>query len=538
MSQLGSVTWDYIIIGAGSAGCTLANRLSVSGEKKVLIIEAGGSDANLAVSVPAGVGLFSKMAKKMDWSYSSEPDPTRNGATEAWPRGRVIGGSSSVNGTVYVRGSATDFDRWESMGNYGWGANHVLPIFKAIESSDQPGELRGHTGDLKIRTVKLCHPSTEAFLFACEQQGMVRNPDYNGKKQEGISYVQLNQKGRFRCSAADAFLKPAMRRANTKLLKNTLVHKVLIENKRAVGVRVEVDGKRQDIAGKNIISCAGAINSPQLLMLSGIGDAHDLEKYGIPLIVDRSSVGSNLIEHQQISLIYQMKEPTYSPTEGIFHKVGLLYRYLFQGQGPLSNICEGMGFFRSSTDQTSPDLQVCFSPWCTDETGADGWFDNSRTKFLHRGVWIPINNSYPLSSGKIRLASQDPKVSPLIECHFFEKQEDIETLIKGVKVIRKVMSSPAIKDMVAREVFPGKDVISDQEMADYIRNNAGINAHPAGTCRMGVDDAAVVTPDLKVRGIDNLWVADASIMPDHISGNINAACMMIGEKLGRELSKL
>ena len=528
-------SWDYIIVGAGSSGCTLANRLTESGKNKVLIVEAGGSDKHLAVSVPAGVGIFSKQAAKMDWHYTSKPDPTRNGVAEVWPRGKVIGGSSSVNGTVYVRGNSDDFDRWEKMGNYGWSAKDVLPAFKAIESSDQTGQLRGKDGFLKVRTVKSCHPTTDAFVAACENNGIARNSDYNGEIQEGVSYVQLNQDGRFRCSAADAFLKPTLRRPNAKILKNALVHKILIKDGKAVGVRIEQKNRIQDLSATRIIICAGAINSPQLLMLSGIGDKSELAQHGIPIVVDRSSVGKNLIEHQQISLVYQMKSPTFSPTEGPLHQLGLLFRYIFIGQGPLSNICEAISFFKSSSSKNKPDLQVCFSPWCADVSGS--WFDSGKTRFIHRGVWVPLNNSYPLSSGKISLADNNPKTHPVIACQFFEREEDIETLLNGIKKVRKIMMASPMAELVDTEIKPGKEVNSDQSIRKYIRNNASINAHPAGTCRMGVDESAVVTPDLKVRGVDNLWVADASIMPDHISGNINAACMMIGEKLGRELIK-
>ena len=529
--------WDYIVVGAGSAGCAVVNRLSESGKNRVLVVEAGGSDKSLAIKVPAGLGVYRKAMADLDWNYHSEPDPTRNGKSEAWVRGRVVGGGSSVNGMLYVRGAAYDYDRWAAMGNKGWSAEEVLPLFKAMESSDQDWGGRGKKGPLQVRTVNSCHPVTESFLAACRTTGIPYNADYNGEIQDGAAYAQCNQSKWFRCSAADAFLKPALRRQNVTLITHAVVHKILIEKGCAKGIRFEHKGRILEKSARNVVVCAGAINSPKLLMLSGIGDPAELSKHGIPVVVDRPAVGKNLIEHPEIYITYKMKVPTNSPTEGVLQKAGFLMRYLFKGEGPLSNLWEAVVFLRSSIEEPVPDIQLVFTPWSEDyKTGSIEKVDaTEKIKFCHRGVSFILNKSRPLSSGEVRLASADPKENPLIECRFFSHEDDIRTLVDGVKTLRGIMTSSPIAEKVDYEVSPGQNIANDDALASYVRENALINAHPIGTCRMGIDNEAVVTPELKVRGVENLWIGDASIMPDHISGNINAACMMIGEKLGRTL---
>jgi len=525
------VNWDYIVIGAGSAGCALAYELANSGQNAtVLVVEAGGSDRSPFIRFPAGQ---IRAIGRHDWGYRSQPDSSRNGTTERWFRGRVLGGSSSINGTMYVRGSAEDFNRWAAQCGQaaGWSANEVMPIYRELESSDQPGPHRGRTGPLHVRTVRRPHAMTEAFIAATCACGYPFNEDYNGEVQEGVAYAQLSQRNGLRCSAADAFLKPLLGKKNIKLLLNATAHKITFSNSRAVGIAFLHNRKMRSETAREIVVCAGAIDSPKLLMMSGVGDSEELRRHNIDVVVDLPGVGRNLKEHPLLKLTYRTTIPTYNFTEGLLQKLGVAAEFLKHREGPISNLFEGAAFLKSSLSEPGPDIQLHFLP-IGYLTTSDGTIEFAP----YPSVTVILNKSYPKSSGRIRLAGNDPDDPPLIECRLLDDESDVETLVQGVEAIRRIMKTEPIAHLIDAEMAPGPDMESIPALRDYVRSHTEIAFHPAGTCRMGTGGDAVVGPNLRVHGTDHLWVADASIMPDLISGNTNAACMMIGAKLGRQLA--
>lgn len=522
--------WDYIIIGAGSAGCALAHELGADGRARVLILEAGGSDRSLYVSVPA----FQVQAiRRHDWGYVSQPDPTRNSRTESWERGRVLGGSSSVNGMMYVRGARADFERWERLGNGGWGYADVLPVYRDMERSDQPGELRGKTGPLPVRTATDVHRLTEAFVQSVVAYGCRFNPDYNGASQEGVAYAQLTQHRGLRCNAAKAFLKPLLARGNVKVALRSSVENIQVENGRANGVVFVQDGSRQAEAARHVILCAGAINSPKLLMLSGIGEPEELQRVGIPIRVRSPGVGKNLCDHPVLKMTYRTRIPSNNLTEGLAQRLRIFHQYVTRRSGPIANLFEATAFLKTADEITEPDVQLHFLALGYGQTTGG----TNRT-LNYPSVTVLLNKSHPISRGRVRLASAAPHDHPLIECRLLDDEADLQTLVRGVGVVRAIMQAQPMANLVERESAPGHEVRGEEPLRTYIRNNTQIAYHPAGTCRMGIDANAVVSPQLRVNGVDNLWVADASVMPDLISGNTNGVCMMIGMKLGRYLSGL
>jgi choline dehydrogenase len=531
--------WDYIVVGAGSAGCVLAGRLSEDGSRRVLVLEAGPRET--ALMKPFGLSYYFDMSR-FEWGFWSQPDPTRNMRTDHWRRGRVVGGSGSVNGMNYVRGTRADYDRWAAMGNAGWSADDVMPLFQALErcaagSYESPPDynIRGASGPLWVREVQRCHPLTDAFLQAAQAAGFTRTSDYNGAQQEGVGYGQFNQRRGLRWSSVDAFLKPALRRKNLQLITDALVHKVLINDGRATGVRFECEGVMREARAGKVIVCAGTINTPQILMLSGIGDSKALQPHGIDVVVDRPSVGRNMMEHPLIRPTFRVKQPSYSPTEGIWQKAGFLAKFLLTGQGPIATITEAQAFLRTSPAEPAPDVQMHFS--LAGAVYSDDTFYKSLKVLPYPSISIFINKSYPLSRGQVRLASADPKAAPLIEPNLLGDERDVQTLVRGIGILRRIVAAPPLAGMVREEVEPGKQATSHDALVDYVKGRTGLAYHAAGTCRMGIDEDAVVTPELNVRGVEKLWIADASVMPHLVSGNVNAACMMIGEKLARQLGR-
>jgi choline dehydrogenase len=525
------VTWDYIIVGAGSAGCALASELAKNGkDKTVLILEAGGTDRSPFIKFPAGQ---IRAVGKYDWGYRSQPDPSRNGVAEGWLRGRVLGGSSSINGMLYARGESADYDRWDAICGHagGWSAQDVLPLFREMERSDQAGPLRGRAGPLSVRTVKSPHPLTTAFVGAACSSGYSLNDDYNGKVQEGVAYAQLSQRGGLRCSAADAFLKPILSRSNVKLLLNARVEKIKVTHGHADAVCYSSNGRPCREEAREIILCAGAIASPQLLMLSGVGDPEELHRHNIAVAVDLKGVGRNLSEHPLLRLTYRTNIPTYNLTQGPLQKLAILAKFVATREGPIANLFESVAFLKSSPSEQQTDIQLHFLALGY-LARPDGMIELARFP----SVTVLANKSHPKSRGRIRLASANPTESPLIECRLLEDDADVDTLVQGIQTVRKIMKAEPIAALISEEVAPGSNIQSVAALQEYIRGHTTIAAHPAGTCRMGADAGAVVDANLRVHGIENLWVADASIMPDLIGGNTNAACMMIGMKLGKWLN--
>jgi len=527
--------FDHVIVGAGSAGCVLANRLSASGLNRVLLLEAGPC----AIAAMKSVAADSYMnLSRFDWGYQSQPDPTRGGLTEPWPRGRVVGGTSSINGMNWVRGARADYDRWAALGNSGWAAEDIMPVFQSMERYTDgvrvsPGpDTRGRCGPLDVREVRNAHPLTRAFIAAARSAGYPANPDYNSDQQEGVGYAQLNQYRGLRRSAADAFLRKTLRRNNFRLLTEALVKKLLIVNRRVIGVQYDCDGSVHEVRAGHVTLCAGAINSPKILLLSGIGKAEALRKLGIEVVLDRAAVGENLSEHPLVRLIYRAKAPTYNPTEGLGQKARFLAKFLVTGQGPLASIVEAQAFLKTTPQLNAPDVQMHFLPigYCSSA--------GKRVVVLpYPSCAILVNKNHPASRGRVSLASGDPKVPPLIHPNLLADERDVETLVSGIKAARRIMAATPIVDMIEEEVEPGGQHSAPDALSEYVRSHTGLAYHPAGTCRMGIDEDAVVRPDLRVRSIENLWIADASVMPDLISGNINAACMMIGWKAADIISQ-
>jgi choline dehydrogenase len=531
--------WDYIVVGAGSAGSIVAARLSDDPAKRVLVLEAGPKDS---VGLKAfGLGYYFDQSR-FEWGYWSQPDPSRNMRSDHWRRGKVVGGTGSINGMNYVRGTRADYDRWAAMGNPGWSADDVMPIFADLErcvpgyeTAPDPA-IRGMTGPIPIREVHHCHPLTEAFLESAQAVGLPRTADYNGVRQEGVGRGQFNQWRGFRRTSADMLLKPALKRGNIRLLTGAHVHRLEIENRRVTGVRFEHKGTLKSARADRVVLCAGTINTPQIMMLSGVGSAAALRYLGIEVVLDRNRVGRNLMEHPLIRTAFRSTMPTYNPSEGFLQKLGFLAGFLRHGRGPIATPAEGQAFLRTTANQAEPDVQMHFAPLAAIFSGDISASNRSVNILPYPSFSVHINKSYPESRGQISLKSADPKVAPRIDPNLMGDPRDVETLVAALRLLRRIVAAEPLLGMIKEHIEPRPEIVSDADLAKYVRNNASLAYHPAGTCSMGPDDQDVVSPDLKVRGLENLWIADASVMPKLVSGNINAAAMMIGEKLGRQLT--
>jgi choline dehydrogenase-like flavoprotein len=519
-------SFDYIVVGAGSAGCVLANRLTASGRHRVLLLEAGGHDRHIWIHIPLGYGkLFSD--PKVNWLYASEPEAELDNRQIIQPRGKVLGGSSSINGLLYIRGQPADFDHWRQLGNSGWSFEDVLPHFRRAEDQ-QRGEdaLHGVGGPLAVSDVCEPHPLCEAFIAAAQQAGFPRNDDFNGPTQEGAGYFQLTARHGRRCSTAVGYLRQARRRPNLAVVSNALASRILFSGRRAVGVEYRCGGAtRIAHANAEVIVAGGAFNSPQLLQLSGLGPAALLKSFGINVVADMPGVGAELQDHLQIRMQYRCTEPI-TMNDVIHswrHRAGAGLRYALFRKGLLA-IGAGYagGFFRTGPLAATPDVQVHFIIFSADTAGAA----------LHSfpGFIASVCQLRPESRGFVRIKSADPTEPPAIQPRYLSSPADRDTLVAGMKLLRRIMRQPAMRRYIAEERAPDSRCTSDADLLAFARETATTVFHPASTCRMGSDPTAVVDERLRVHGIERLRVVDGSIMPTVVSGNTNAAIVMIAEK--------
>jgi len=501
--------FDYIVIGAGTAGCALASRLTENPETAVLLIEAGPAGRKREIHIPAA---FPKLFKtEVDWNFTTEPQEFLNGRSLYWPRGKMLGGTGSMNAMIYVRGRAADFDRWRDLGNAGWGYDDVLPLFQEAE-----------TRHLSLGGLKSINPLSQAFVDACGQVGIPANSDFNGPSQSGAGFYSLMQANGRRWSTADAYLRPALRRGNLTVWTDVRATRVLIENGRAAGVEYTQDASGGQVrAAREVILCAGAVGSPQLLMLSGIGPLQDLDTLGIPVVVDLGGVGENLQDHLSVSVPYACTKPV--SLAGAF-TFGNRLKYTCGRSGPLtSNLAEAGAFVKSRPDLSECDLQLLFSP----VPGVDHGF----TATGGHGFSLRAALLTPASRGRIALRSANPTDPPAIFPRYLADPSDLPPLMEGLKLARRIVHAAAF------DAYRGEPIFPQDDPEPYIRAHAGTLYHPVGTCKMGEDEGSVVNAKLQVYGVTGLRVVDASVMPVIVGGNPNAATIMIAEKAARMIKE-
>ncbi|MBT5575183.1 MAG: choline dehydrogenase [Alphaproteobacteria bacterium] len=517
---------DFIIVGGGSAGCVLANRMTESTSHRVVLLEAGPTDLNPWIHVPIGYGKNFRNPK-INWMLQTSPGDVWVKKSVPTPRGKVIGGSSSINGMVYMRGNPDDYNHWQQLGNKGWGFDDVLPYFKKSQNQKRGEDFyHGKGGPLWVSDAAEPHPIAEAYIKAGIESGYQFNPDFNGKNQEGFGHIQWTTKNGRRSSAATAYLNPAKKRKNLSVIPNAQVHKIIFNGNRAIGVDYEIAGRRHSIyANKEILLSAGAIHSPQILQLSGIGSAPELKQLGISVIADLPGVGENLQDHVNAPLLYKSRLPLTANNlyHNPFQKLKEGVKYILSRKGMLAmGACYAGGYLTIQPEAANPDIQALLLLFSTEDLGGiPHTFD---------GITINVALMRPESRGYVKATDANILTPPIIQPNYLEAKKDRDTLVGGMHEIRRIMRKPALKDIVAEEYSPTADLISDEDCVDFICQRARTSYHPVGTCKMGQDKMAVVDDKLRVINIFGLRVVDASIMPTITTGNTNAPTIMIAEK--------
>jgi len=521
------VEFDFIIVGAGSAGCVLANRLTADGRYTVAVVEAGGRDLSPWIHIP--VGYFKTMGNpNTDWCYKTEPDPGLNGRSINWPRGKVLGGSSSINGLLYVRGQPQDFDGWRQLGNAGWAWADVLPYFKRSERWPlNNSEFRGADGPLSVSPNNISRKVIDDWVEAAVNEGYKRNPDYNGADQEGVGYFQQTARNGRRCSSAVAYLNPAKSRHNLEIFVKCPARRLVLDGKRVTGVVVMKDGHETTMnARREVILSAGALASPQLMMVSGIGPAQKLAPHGITVTHELKGVGENLQDHLQARPVYKCNVPTINTEIGsIFKQAMIAFQYALTRRGPMAMAASlGTAFLKTRPDLETPDIQFHVQPFSADKV--------SEGPHSFSAFTASVLQMRPESAGHLELKSADMADHPAIHPNYLATKTDCDTLVEGIRIARRISRQSPVRDLITAEYAPGGS-IDDADydgLLSWARNTSTTIYHPTGTCKMGTDPMAVVDERLRVRGLENLRVADASIMPIITSGNTNAPTIMIGEK--------
>lgn len=534
MTEQADFVADHIIVGGGSAGSALAYRLATNRPSEtVLLLEAGGRDVSPFIHVPAAI-IKAIGNPHLDWMNMAAPDPTRNGRVDLWPAGRVLGGSSSINGMLFVRGQANDFNRWAEKGCDGWSYQDLLPVLMRLErTAIGSDDLRGRDGPLNIDRLRTTHPLAHTFIEAAQEAGLPFNDDYNGAAQYGVSYSQVTQSRGWRYHAARAYLWPGKKPKNLRVVTDATATGLTFEGNRCTGVRFN-RGRTGELAVANsgITLSAGTMATPKLLMLSGIGPTETLQRHGIDVRKDAPEVGANLQEHPEGMVSIEVNQSTFNTEINSWKIVLHSINWLLFGRGPATSpYPHAVAFMKSDPTREFADIQVQLGPY------AFSFDENGVIPYDRPAISAAVNIAYPETRGSVTLRSDNPVAAPQISHALFEKEEDLNKLIAGCKAVREIFYSPVFEAHRVAERLPGKDVQTDDEWADFLRKTAFLGYHPVGTCRMGVDEKAVVTPDLKVQGFEGLRVADASIMPDLISGNTNGTALMIGEKAADLISE-
>ncbi len=525
-------SYDYIVVGAGSAGCVLAARLSEDSNQRVLLLEAGPPDRSPWIHLPIGYGK-TMWSPVYNWKFETDPDPNMNGRRIYWPRGKTLGGSSSINGLIYIRGQAEDYDRWAAAGNEGWSYKDVLPYFIKSEGNERgDSALHGGTGPLKVSDIGAKHELIEAFIAGAQEIGVPRTDDFNGAKQEGAGYYQLTTRNGLRCSTAKGYLTDAKHRANLRIETNAQATGLVTRGKRVTGVTYQQNGQSHTAtAGAEVILCAGAIQSPQLLQLSGIGPRALLEQFGISVVHDLPGVGENLQDHLQIRLSYECSKPitTNDQLNSLIGQAKLGLEWLIHRSGPLAvGINQGGCFMHALRDangrpvSATPDIQFHVATLSADMAGGK--------VHPYSGFTMSVCQLRPESRGHVRIRSRDPLQPPSMQPNYLDTQLDRDTNVAAVRAARAIAQSRAMSPYVKREVKPGRDAQSYDELLEFCRNNGATIFHPSGTCSMGSDSMAVVDARLRVHGVKGIRVVDCSVMPTLVSGNTNAPVVMMAEK--------